>query len=119
MSQSKEIAVDKLPKVQRLVYDAIKACRRLTLGGIASLVKKEKRNLSSALTALQKKELIVLKDHYFYVTTNKTFKSRTFKTHVDTVESLRDRDPEHAEWLQNVLKLKAQKLLRIQLAKHL
>lgn len=114
----KELPIDKLPKVQKLVYETIKQYQPISLGDLAKLVKKDTRSMSSVLNSLQLKELVVLKDHFFSTTDKTTFKVKLSKVPSDNENNFTTSDAEHDAWLQSVLKQKEQRQLRSQNAEY-
>lgn len=119
MHDFKITAVENLPKTQKLVYDTIQQYQPIMLRDLSKLIQREKRSLSSAISSLQEKELVVLNDHYFTTTGNTTFKTKLKKPSVTTASINQVSDPEHDEWLRDVLKQKEQRQRRIQIAQYL
>lgn len=115
MYDMKEVPIEKLPAVQKKIYDVIKEKQPITIREIGAIVKKPTRSLSSAISSLQTKELVVLNDHYFTVTANESFYTKLPKQ-PSNVNVNDIHDSEHEEWLTMVRKNKQEKLLRQQAA---
>lgn len=115
MYDMKEVPIEKLPAVQKKIYDVIKEKQPITIREIGAIVKKPTRSLSSAINSLQIKELVVLNDHYFTITANESFyvklPKQSSSINVNDVY-----DDEHEKWLTMVSKNKQDRLIRQQVA---
>lgn len=116
MIEYKVCTIDKLPKVQKEIYDLIKELQPVTISMLSEQLKRNSRSLSSVLQSLQRKNLVELKDHLFMTTDVLDYQ---VPINVSKPMERTDADEEHKEWLRRVHLAREEKLKRQQIAVYL